>query len=498
MPSAFFSCGVSLIAFRRAREHPAALGDQALVVVLPAGPRQLEQPLPLAVRRGGVGCRVDEDVAVVERGHQPGVLGAEHAVAEHVAGHVADADGREVLGLAVDAPLAEVPADRHPGAAGGDAHGLVVVAHRAAAGERIAQPEAVVLGHAVGDVGERRGALVGGDDQVGVVAVVADHAHRRHALALDEVVGDVEQSGDERAVARHAFGQPRLAVAGVGQLLAEEPALRADRHDDGVLDHLRLDESEHLGAEVVAAVGPAQATAGDRAEPQVHALDAGRVHEDLEPRSRLGQVGDGRRLHLEGHVLVRRAARGLLEVVRAQGGLDVGEVGAQDPVVVEAGHVVQRPPDPPLDLVDPRDAGLGLGVQPVLAGVEARLEQLPQLPRDVGVAAQRGLDVVDREGRVALLHVLRVRAEDGRLPPGQAGGQHEGVEAVDLVVALPDRADGVLEQAAHPVGQPTGVLQPELVDERGPLEPVELVGPLVEHLDAHGGQHRQHLRQRQP
>ena len=31
----------------------------------------------------------------------------------------------------------------------------------------------------------------------------------------------------------------------------------------------------------------------------------------------------------------------------------------------------------------------------------------------------------------------------------------------------------------------------------GPLEPLELVGPLVDDLDAHRGQHRQDLRQRQ-
>ena len=166
--------------------------------------------------------------------------------------------------------------------------------------------------------------------------------------------------------------------------------------------------------------------------------------------------------------------------------------------MVEAGHVVQRPLDPLLDLLDPGDAGLGLGVEAVLPRVEPRLEQLPQQPRDVGVAAQRRLDVVDGEGRVALLHVLRVRAQHGRLPPGQPGGEDEGVEPVDLVVAVPDRADGVLEQAAHLVGQPGGVLEAELVDERRPVEPVELVRPLVEDLDAHRGQHRQHLRQRQP
>ena len=115
---------------------------------------------------------------MVERGDQPNVLGQQHAVAEHVAAHVADADDGEVLGLGVDAHLAEVSLHRLPRALGGDAHRLVVVAHRTAGGERVAEPESVGLGDVVGDVGEGRGALVGGDDQIGVVAVAAHHARR--------------------------------------------------------------------------------------------------------------------------------------------------------------------------------------------------------------------------------------------------------------------------------------------------------------------------------
>ena len=129
---------------------------------------------------------------------------------------------------------------------------------------------------------------------------MAHDALGRHRLALDEVVGDVEQARDEGLVAGDALGQPRVAVdGGVGEVLGEEPALGADRHDHGVLDHLRLDQAEDLGAEVVAPVAPAQAAAGDRAEAQVHALDARGVDEDLVLRPRLGQVGDRRRLELE-------------------------------------------------------------------------------------------------------------------------------------------------------------------------------------------------------
>ena len=147
-----------------------ALGDQRLVVVLPARPRQPEHPLALGERRGRIGVGVDEDVAVVERRDQPGVLGAQQSVAEDVAGHVADAHAGEVLRLAVEAALAEVALHGDPGSASGDPHRLVVVADRAAGGEGVAEPEPVVLGDAVGDVGERRGALVRGDHEVGVVA----------------------------------------------------------------------------------------------------------------------------------------------------------------------------------------------------------------------------------------------------------------------------------------------------------------------------------------
>ncbi len=219
---------------------------------------------------------------MVEGGQQPNVLGQQHAVAEHVAAHVADADDGEVLGLGVDAHLAEVPLDRFPGALGGDAHRFVVVADRPAGREGVAQPEAVGLRDLVGDVGERRGAFVGGYHQVGVVAVAPHDFPWGAYLPRDvvDVVGDVEQAGDEQLVAGDAFVAVRIAVGGGvagGQrrLLDDESALGADRHDHRVLDGLRLDQAQDLGAEVLPAVRPAQATARHVAEPQVHTFDSG-------------------------------------------------------------------------------------------------------------------------------------------------------------------------------------------------------------------------------
>ena len=94
--------------------------------------------------------------------------------------------------------------------------------------------------------------------------------------------------------------------------LDEESALRADRHDDGVLDHLRLDQAEHFGAEIFAPIGPAQSAARDRPEAQVHAFDARRRR----PRSRdMGAASADRRaarIELEADVVVmmRRPAAG--------------------------------------------------------------------------------------------------------------------------------------------------------------------------------------------
>ena len=125
----------------RPRPDAAAGRDQRLVVVGPGRAGQREQPLPLGEADRRVRVGVDEHVPVVERGHQLDVPRQQHAVAEHVAGHVADADHGEVVGVHVDAQGLEVEPHRLPGAAGGDAHLLVVVALRAARGEGVAQPE---------------------------------------------------------------------------------------------------------------------------------------------------------------------------------------------------------------------------------------------------------------------------------------------------------------------------------------------------------------------
>ena len=152
----------------------------------------------------------------------------QHAVAEHIARHVADAHHGEVGCLDVDAEFAEMALYELPDAPRGDAHCLVVVPHRAAGSECVAEPIPVFSRDRVGEIGELSGPLVGGYYEIGVIAVIADDLGRRldpvfcRGLGTD-VVGEVEQTADQRAVAFDPFG-PQL-VGRRRRLLDDKPAL---------------------------------------------------------------------------------------------------------------------------------------------------------------------------------------------------------------------------------------------------------------------------------
>ena len=231
-------------------------------------------------------------MAVVERGQQPDVRRQQHAVAEHVARHVADADDRESVLSGCPMPqLAEVALDAFPGAARGDAHRLVVVADAAAGGEGVAEPVAVLRRsprwrsrrrspcpcrpRPPGTGRRRRCARTCG----GGTTVVPARLSVRSSSAAQVVL-----------VAGDAFLHVGVAVGSAGgAFFSTKPPLRADRHDHRVLHHLRLHQAQHLGAEVLRPVGPAQAAARDLAAAQVDAFEARRVDEDLVQRLGLGQ-----------------------------------------------------------------------------------------------------------------------------------------------------------------------------------------------------------------
>ncbi len=136
----------------------------------------------------------------------------------------------------------------------------------------------MLLADRVGGVGEGRRALVGGDDEIRVVAGRgAPRLAGGTTRVAVEIVGDRQQAGDEVDVGRGAGREDGVAAAARRQALREEAALGADRHDDGVLDLLRLDQAEHLGA-VVLRRGP---TSAGRRAPPGRSADA-----RLRPRSR--------------------------------------------------------------------------------------------------------------------------------------------------------------------------------------------------------------------
>ncbi len=324
------------------------------------------------------------------------VLRQEHAVSEHVARHVADADGGDGLGLHIAAELAEVPLHALPGALRRDPERLVVVAGRAAGCEGIAEPEAVLQRHLVRRVGEVGRTLVRRDHQVGVVAVEHPHALGMDDLAADDVVGDVEEAAHQGDVLAPLLLHEPGAVE--RRALQHEPALRPHRDDHRVLHHLRLHQAQDLGAVVLEPVRPADAAAGHRPATEVHACHLGREHEDLPERHGLGHAGHVRAAQLERQVV----AVGQV-CARADGRHHHAQVAAQDAIVVEALHGVQVG----LDLFDER---VLCGHVAGMRRVEAELEEPHELAGDVGVANEAVVLIPRREGRTEQLAVLPVGA----------------------------------------------------------------------------------------
>ena len=199
-------------------------------------------------------------------------------------------------------------------------------------------------GDVVGDVGERRRAFVRGNDEIWIVAFVAHDVARRHDASRSgsDVVGDVEQRRDEELVGRGALGLDGFARAAARQPFRHEAALGADRHDHRVLDVLCFDEPEDFGAEILRPVGPADAAAGDLAKPQMNALDARRIDENLvqRPRQRHGVELAARKLHRDEFLRLPVVIE-LIEV-GADRALHRVDEAAQDAILVEAVDGLQR------------------------------------------------------------------------------------------------------------------------------------------------------------
>ncbi len=180
--------------------------------------------------------------------------------------------------------------------------------------------------------------------------------------------------------------------------------------------------------------------------------------------------------------------------------------------MVEDLHLVE----PAADLL--RDGLAPLSRAPGPRRVEPGLEQPDEQPGHRHVEGEHPLDVALAEGDPGLPQVLGVGAQHHDLAPGQVGVEDQGVEAVVLDPALPQRGQRVLEQRLDRPGRrhrargdhrelagdrlvpgraDAGAAQAEVIDpERRRGRPGELVGMLVDHVHAHVLEPRQHVGER--
>ena len=166
---------------RRAREHAAAGRDQPGVVVGPGRARQLRRAARARAKLAAGSGSGSRKTCRWSKAPTSWMCRESSMPLPNTSPDMSPIPTTvKSVRLDVDAELAEVALDRLPRAARGDAHLLVVVAGRAAGGEGVAEPEAVLGRDRVRDVGERRRALVGGDDEV---RVVARRSGRRPAAA---------------------------------------------------------------------------------------------------------------------------------------------------------------------------------------------------------------------------------------------------------------------------------------------------------------------------
>ena len=314
----------------------------------------------------------------------------------------------------------------------------------------------------IGNVREARGALVRRHHQVGVVAIVAHHLGRRDDLLVDDVVGEVEQTADQGLVAVDDLGRLCLAVADQ-RAPDDESALGAHRHDHGVLHLLRLHQSEHFRAEILAPVGPANPAARDVAHAQMDALHARREHEDFEQRLGQRQFAQLLTFELERQMILEPVDGGALVGIGAHGRGQGAPERAQDAVIVG-----------PLDLLHGgADAKVEPGERAAAArrrqrGVEAGGEQVGKGVRQHRIGDQHLGDVALAERQTCLQQIAAVGTQHSHGAPGHAGGQRELVEAVVVHASGPHRGERVFDLALQRV---------ELDDRRRAHDQLEVLDP---------------------
>ena len=99
-------------------------------------------------------------------------------------------------------------------------------------------------------------------EHVRIVPVAPHDPVRCDHLAIDDVIGDVEEARDKRLVTGDTVFKDFVTTA-CRHPLGKETALGAGRYDDRIFYDLGLHQPEHFGTEIFAAIGPTQPAACD-------------------------------------------------------------------------------------------------------------------------------------------------------------------------------------------------------------------------------------------
>src|SRR5690606_14917733 len=135
----------------------------------------------------------------------------------------------------------------------------------------------------IGSVGKGRSAFVGGNNEIGIVGIVAHNAFRRHNPFAVNVISDRQHARDEVDICCTTSFKHLLPSSSCRQATRIEAALGADRYDHAVLDLLCLHKPQDFRAIILAAIRPTQASASNRSEAKMNTLNLRPIDEDFTP-----------------------------------------------------------------------------------------------------------------------------------------------------------------------------------------------------------------------
>ncbi len=175
----------------------------------------------------------------------------------------------------------------------------------------------------------------------------------------------------------------------------------------------------------------------------MYALDARAVHEDFERRTGLRQSRNPAGVELHRQPRPRRAAGVAQIVVGAQGCQHHGEEGAQDSILIGAGHGADRPAQLPLQLQAESSAGGRL------RRMQARLEQQAQIGGSLRVCREHALHIALAERNSGLQQVAAAGPQHAHASGAELGADQQAVKAIVFKRAGAYGAEGGNQLLGH-------------------------------------------------